>query len=200
MPLKESQPHPNNEMMGGSISQGVIAGWYPSPDGRGQRWWDGERWTDQWMNAARHHAPADLRSPGQRLRDALKSGWRPQPCPATISVSYNEQVYAHPTAEVLQFGGGDPAGFLGEPSPDSAPGWVPVDHGTVHLTNFRFAFQLAHQFANVPYSSIADAYCDDDGLCIWQHARAPLKLRVVDPEWHFVLFRWLAYGEPSPVN
>jgi hypothetical protein len=184
--------------MGGFTTQHVAAGWYPSPDGFGQRWWDGERWTDQLMKAARHQSPADLRSPGQRLRDALATGWRPQPCPAAISVSCNEQVYAHPAVEVLQFGGGDPAGFLGQPSPDSAPGWVAVDHGTVHLTNFRFAFQLAHQFANVPYTAIADAYCDEDGVCIWQHERAPLKLRVVDPEWHFVLFRWLAYGEPRP--
>jgi len=183
--------------MGGFISQGAAAGWYPSPDGRGHRWWDGERWTDQWMRAARSQAPADLRSPGQRLRDAIGTGWRPRPCPAAlIPVSANEQVYAQAGLEVLQFGGGDPAGFLGEPSADTAPGWVPVDQGIVHLTSFRFAFQLTGQFANVPYAAIADAYCDHDGLCVWQHHRAPVKLRLVDPEWHFVLFRWLAYGEP----
>ena len=136
---------------------------------------------------------------GRRLRDALLQGWRPEPQPAMVSLAYNEQVYALASVEVLQFGGGDPAGFLGQPSPDSAPGWMPVDHGTVHLTSFRFAFQLSHQFANIPYQSIADAYCDDDGLCVWQHQRAPLKLRLADPEWHFVLFRWLAYGEPRPL-
>ena len=134
---------------------------------------------------------------GQRLRAALAYGWRPEPQPALISLACNEQAYRTADVEVFQFGGSDPAGFLGQPSPDEALGWVPIDHGVVHLTSYRFAFQLSSQFANIPYTAIADAYCDEDGLCIWQHERAPLKLCLIDPEWHFVLFRWLAYGEPS---
>ena len=134
---------------------------------------------------------------GLQLREALARGWRPAPQPALITLAYNEQAYAWAEVEVLQFGGGEPGGFLGQPSPDSAPGWTVVDHGTVHMTSVRFVLQLHHQFANVPYGSIADAYCDEDGLCIWQHDRAPLKLRLAAPDWHFVLFRWLAYGEPS---
>jgi hypothetical protein len=132
-----------------------------------------------------------------RLRDALSRGWRPQPRPALISLGCNEQAYATADVEVLQFGGGHPGGFLGQRRPprDAAPGWMPVDHGTVHLTTHRFAFQLGGQFANVPYTSIADSHCTEDGLCVWQHERAPLKLLLIDPEWHFVLFRWLAYGE-----
>ena len=177
----------------------AVAGWYPSPDGRGQRFWDGGRWTDQWMrDASRHESVADARTPGARLRDAIAQGWQP-PRPALIALSSTEQVYAHATVEVLQFGGCEPGGFLGAPSPDVAPGWEVVDHGTVHLTSFRFACQLAHQFANIPYAAIADAYCDETGVCIWQHERAPVKLHLVDPEWHYVLFRWLAYGEPRPV-
>jgi len=132
---------------------------------------------------------------GFRLRDALAQGWRPEPQHVLISLAANEQSYASAEVEVLQFGGGDPSGFLGQPSPDSAPGWMPVDYGTVHLTTHRFVLPLARQFANIPYKAIADAYCDEDGLCVWQHGRAPLKLRMIDPEWHFVLFRWLAYGE-----
>ena len=182
----------------GGISETAAAGWYPSPDGLGQRFWDGARWTDQWMRAARHEAPADTRSPGMRLRDALANGWRPPARPALISVSSTEQVYAHASVEVLQLGGGVPGGIVGEPGPDGVPGWHPIDTGTAHLTSFRFACQLAQQFANIPYVAIADAYCDDDGVCIWQNERAPVKLRLVDPEWHFVLFRWLAYGEPRP--
>ena len=135
------------------------------------------------------------RGTGLELREALAGGWRPEPQPALMTLAYNEQAYAWAEVEVLQFGGGNPGGFLGQPSPDAAPGWVLVDHGTVHLTSVRFVFQLSHQFANVPYTGIADAYCDEDGLCIWQHERAPLKLRMADPEWYFVLFRWLAYGE-----
>ena len=184
--------------MVGSTQQNVGAGWYPSPDGHGQRYWDGARWTDQWMRAARHESVADSRSPGARLRDAIAEGWRPPSRPSLISLSATEQVYAHSSAEVLQFGGGQPGGFLGAPGPDTTPGWVAVDHGVVHLTSFRFACQLAHQFANIPYAAIVDAYCEDDGLCIWQPERAPVKLRLVDPEWHYVLFRWLAYGDPRP--
>ena len=182
--------------MGGVVQQNAVAGWYPSPDGRGQRWWDGARWTDQWMRAARHQSVADARSPGTRLRDAIADGWRPPALPPLISLSATEQVYAAPAVEVLQFGGCEPGGYIGAPGPDEVMGWQPVDHGTLHLTSHRFACQLAHQFANIPYTAIADAYCDDDGLCVWQHQRAPVKLRVVDPEWHYVLFRWLAYGEP----
>ncbi len=184
-------------VMGGfsETTAAAVAGWYPSPDGLGQRWWDGARWTDQWMRAARHEAPADNRSPGMRLRDALAGGWRPPPRPALIALSSTEQVYAHAEADVFQFGGSDPS-ILGEPGPDTAPGWHQVDFGTVYMTSSRFACQLAKQFANIPYTAIADAYCDADGVCVWQHGRAPVKFRLVDPEWHFVLFRWLAYGEP----
>jgi hypothetical protein len=132
---------------------------------------------------------------GHRLRYALAQGWRPEPQPALTALGYNEQAYASAYAEVLQFGGGEPGGFLGEPSPDAAPRWISVESGTVHLTTHRFILQLARQYANIPYASIADAYCDEDGVCVWQHERAPLKLRLIDPEWHFVLFRWLAYGE-----
>ena len=132
---------------------------------------------------------------GYRLRHALTQGWRPEPQPVLISLACNEQAYASAEAEVLQFGGGDAGGFLGEPSPDTAPGWMPVGHGNVHLTTHRFVLQLGRQFANIPYAAIADTYCDEDGVCVWQHERAPIKLRLIDPEWHFVLFRWLAYGE-----
>ena len=186
-------------MMGGTTDTAAVAGWYPSPDGLGQRWWDGARWTDQWMKAARHEAPADVRSPGMRLRDALAGGWRPEPRPALIALASTEQVYAHATVQVFQFGGADPAGIVGEPAPDTAPGWQPIDAGLVHMTSSRFACQLGRQFTNIPYVAIADAYCDDDGVCVWQHGRAPVKLQLVDPEWHFVLFRWLAYGEPHVV-
>lgn len=180
------------------IDETASAGWYPSPDGLGRRWWDGVRWTDQLMRAARHEAPEDNRSPGMRMRDALARGWRPPARPGLISVSSTEQVYAHASVEVLQLGGAHPSGLLGEPAPDALPGWQPIDSGTVHLTSFRFACQLARQFTNIPYVAIADAHCDADGVCIWQHGRAPVKLKLVDPEWHFVLFRWLAYGEPRP--
>jgi hypothetical protein len=132
---------------------------------------------------------------GLQLRAALGGGWRPEPQPALISLACNEQAYAWAETEVLQFGGGPPEGFLGEQCPDTAPGWVAVDHGTVHMTSVRFVLQLNHQFANIPYAAVADAYCDGDGLCIWQHQRAPLKLQMEAPDWHFVLFRWLAYGE-----
>ena len=133
---------------------------------------------------------------GPELRAALTAGWRPEPHPALIALGYNEQAYASVAVEVLQFGGGDPAAFLGQPADDVAPRWVAIDQGIVHLTSHRFAFQLGRQFANVPYTSIADAHCDADGLCIWQHVRAPLKLLLAEPEWHFVLFRWLAYSDP----
>ena len=185
--------------MGETTQQMAVAGWYPSPDGLGQRFWDGARWTDQWMRGAlRNESVADSRTPATRLRDAIAQGWRPPARPTLISLSSTEQVYAHASAEVLQFGGCEPGGFLGAPSPDSIPEWQAVDHGTVHLTSFRFACQLSHQFANIPYAAVADAYCDQDGICIWQHGRAPIKFRLVDPEWHYVLFRWLAYGEPRP--
>lgn len=185
-------------MVMAGTSQIAAAGWYPSPDGRGQRWWDGTRWTDQWVRTARHESVTDARSPGHRLRDAIAGGWRPPARPTLISLSSTEQVYAHASVEVLQFGGGEPGGYLGAPSPDPVPGWMPVDHGTVHLTSFRFACQLHHQFANIPYVAVTNVYCDEDGICIGQHERAPVKLRLVDPEWHYVLFRWLAFGEPRP--
>ncbi|HEU5055569.1 MAG TPA: hypothetical protein VFU21_03565, partial [Kofleriaceae bacterium] len=71
---------------------------------------------------------ADVQT-GPELRAALTAGWRPEPHPALIALGYNEQAYASAAVEVLQFGGGDPAGFLGQPAPEAAAGWVAVDHG-----------------------------------------------------------------------
>ena len=39
--------------------QNPDAGWYPDPAGSGQRWWDGERWTD----ATRDPAPSPMPPP-----------------------------------------------------------------------------------------------------------------------------------------
>jgi hypothetical protein len=148
--------------------------------------------------APRIQAMADGRSPGARLRDSLSEGWRPQPGPTIIALSSMEEVYAHADVEVLQFGGAEPGAFMGSAPPeDAAPGWHRVDHGTVHLTSCRFALQLAQQFANIPYGAIVESSCDADGLVVLQRGRAPVKLRLIDPEWHYVLFRWLAYGEPA---
>jgi hypothetical protein len=178
------------------MTQSTGAGWYPSPDGRGQRWWDGARWTDHWVEAARNHALVDARSPGQRLRDAIAEGWRPPAVPSLIDLSSHEQVYAHAGVEALQLDGGDPGGFLRAAPVAPLVGWQTVDYGTVHMTTSRFVCQLQRQFANIPYAVVADATCDPDGVCLWMVDRAPVKLRLVDPEWHMVLFRWLAYGEP----
>jgi hypothetical protein len=113
-----------------------------------------------------------------------------------MALSAKEQVYAHASVIALQLDGGDPGGFLRADPVSPVVGWEPVDRGTVHMTTSRFACQLSRQFANIPYATVADATCDADGLCLWVVDRAPVKLRMVDPEWHLVLFRWLAYGEP----
>jgi hypothetical protein len=165
------------------------AGWYPCPDGRGQRWWDGTRWTDHWVDSARTESLAGAPSPGAQLRAALERGWRPPARPALIALSSTEQVYAHASVEVMALVVPDDAG---------PPAWEAVDQGTVHLTSFRFACQLAGQFTNIPYTAVADASCEADGICLWPRHQPPVRLRIVDAEWHFVLFRWLAYGEPRP--
>jgi hypothetical protein len=159
------------------------AGWYPCPDGRGQRWWDGAAWTDHWVDSARTESLAGSPSPGARLWAALERGWRPPVRPAQIPIASNEQVYAHASIELMH------------PAVEGA-GWVGVERGIVHVTSFRFACQLAGQFTNIPYSSVVDSACDADGICLWLRGAAPLKLGLVGAEWHFVLFRWLAYGEP----
>jgi hypothetical protein len=175
----------------GERATAVPAGWYPCPDGRGQRWWDGARWTDQWVASARTESLADAPSPGAQLRAALERGWRPPARPSLIALSSTEQVYAHASVEVLRLVA--PEGAIDGYPP---PSWQAVEHGTMHLTSFRFALQLAGQFTNVPYTAVADASCAEDGIHLWPRHQPPMKLQVVDPEWHYVLFRWLAYGEP----
>jgi hypothetical protein len=140
---------------------------------------------------------ATTQSAGGRLYDALARGWRPPPRPTVIDLSSTEQVYAYANVQVMQLDGGD-GGFLRAQPVSPVIGWQEVDHGVAHLTNSRFVLQLSRQFANVPYSAVADATCDDDGVSLWMVDRAPVRLRMADAEWHFVMFRWLAYGEPAP--
>ena len=43
-----AQQFPNAQFAGApsAFQTGPVAGWYPSPDGIGQRYWDGQAWTD----------------------------------------------------------------------------------------------------------------------------------------------------------
>jgi hypothetical protein len=179
-------------MGGANTSTAVAAGWYPCPHGRGQRWWDGAHWTDGWLDRSRTTSLAGAPSPGARLHEALEHGFRPKPRPATIALASNEQVYAFARVELFGLTVGDDA--------QVRPAWVALEHGSVHLTDFRLVLQLSGGFANVPYTAVADSVCEPDGFCLWPRHQAPVKLVLADPEWHFVLFRWLAYGEPAAVD
>ncbi len=52
----------------------IPAGWYPDPNGQGERWWDGNAWSEHTRNAAAEAAPAQPAQPAQ-----VPAGWYPDP-------------------------------------------------------------------------------------------------------------------------
>lgn len=60
--------------MSGTEPQGPQPGpgWYPDPEGRGHRWWDGARWTDHY---AATYQPAGQPAPGQVSSGLETSAW-----------------------------------------------------------------------------------------------------------------------------
>src|SRR4051794_11669597 len=52
----EAQAPPEQVRSGEVATKQAAPGWYGDPDGNGQRYWDGTRWTD-------HHPPAPVATP-----------------------------------------------------------------------------------------------------------------------------------------
>lgn len=65
----------------------------------------------------------------------------------------------------------------------------------LHLTDRRFALQLSQEWADIPFSCIRASHCDERGIALWYEGCPPARLELPAPQWHFVLFRFFAYGE-----
>lgn len=161
-----------------------------------------------------------------RLSEALRAGSRPQPIASGIALGPGEAVYAHAGVQILQHTGAQVAhsrgGFLALGNPmlmaatvagsvlynrhsrkkaeaRAAPQWRPVDDGLMYLTNSRIALQARSAWIDLPYSAMRATHCDADGLVVYWNGEPPVMLRTWCPGWHYVLMRFLAYGEIVPV-
>ena len=158
----------------------------------------------------------------------LRAGCRPNPIPAAIQLFENEQVYADAPVQVVQFAEAEVTYqqqnniYFGESASEmigfavgqhlvnrsqqrkaeamAAAQWRVVDEGNVYLTNGRFACALRQQWVDLWYQELRASQCDGDGVILWYEGMPPTKLRFAHPEWMWVMFRHLAYGEAAWVE
>jgi hypothetical protein len=55
-------------------TQGIPAGWYPNPEGAGERYWDGQQWTEQYRSAERAAAFPAAAQPQQSWWQRNRAG------------------------------------------------------------------------------------------------------------------------------
>jgi len=90
----------------------------------------------------------------------------------------------------------------------AAAQWRYVGSGMAHFTNQRIAVAAETGWKNFEYSSIEATEMEPDGLVIFENGRAREKISINLPLTHFILLRYLAYGEipnlesstPEPMN
>ncbi len=157
-----------------------------------------------------------------QLTDALGIGWRPNPQPSRISPRAGEYVaHAIPCglnayyAKTVQAKSG---GLIAFGSPlllaasvvgsigynmwqnqkareEAAAQWRYVGSGMAHFTNQRIAVASETGWRNFEFSGIEAMEMEPDGIVIFENGRAREKLTLNLPLTHFILLRFLAYGE-----
>lgn len=156
------------------------------------------------------------------LASALESGWRPEPQPTTIATRPGEYVahtyacglnafYATPVHErsggLIAFGSplllvASVAGSIGynmwqnqKAREQAAAQWRYVGSGMAHFTNQRIAVATETGWQNFDFSRIEAMEMEPDGIVVFQNGRSREKISLGLPLTHFILLRFLAYGE-----
>lgn len=82
---------------------------------------------------------------------------------------------------------------------EAAATWRQVNHGTVYLTNQRFALQGVFGWKDVYFGAIRNSYLQPfEGIVLFLDGANPLKVTMPWAEYHFLLFQFLAYGYVVP--
>lgn len=168
------------------------------------------------LHAAEHSLLA-----AAQLADKLSCGWRPPALPSPIVLQPSESMHAASPATLLHHTGaevsyqqnffafGGPVLFLATAAGSMVANararqraeasareqWRVYDSGMAWFTNRRIALQGHSSWTDLWYADVRASFCDADGILLYFADRPPYKLGCPSPEWHFVLFRFLAYGE-----
>ena len=157
-----------------------------------------------------------------QLTAALASGWRPSPQASRISPRPGEYIaHAFPcglnayyaTPVQARRGGfiafGSPllllaslAGSVGynmwqnqKAREEAAAQWRYVGAGMAHFTNQRIAVASETGWRNFDFGNIEAMEMEPDGIVIFENGRVREKISLNLPLTHFILLRFLAYGE-----
>ena len=156
----------------------------------------------------------------RQLVQALNSGWRPSPLTVPVHLYPEEFCVFREKVEIFQFMEGEGVythksswgtGVLGltlaattaagnrrrarKAAREMEARFRKVDDGIMFLTNRRFALQGDLQWTDLWFEGIRMSNCDGEAIELQLANSPPLALRVWPADYHFAMFRWLAYGE-----
>jgi hypothetical protein len=78
---------------------------------------------------------------------------------------------------------------------EAAAQWRYVGSGMAHFTNQRIAVASETGWRNFEYAGIEAMEMEPDGIVIFENGRVREKITLNLPLTHFILIRFLAYGE-----
>jgi hypothetical protein len=157
--------------------------------------------------------------------DALRAGWKPPPIRSEIATWPGESVIAETPGDLWQYTGADVSyrsgGFVALGSPlllvaslagslaynahqknkaqqQAAAQWRMMNQGTLIFTSQRVAIAGSMGWLDMPYANIRATGQDGDGTVLFFDGSPRLKMRMWNPLTHFVLLRYLAYGDVPP--
>ncbi len=160
-----------------------------------------------------------------RLSSFLRRGGSPEPILASIPLFESEQVYSAQTFSLYEFAGrnvtynrtlfgiGSPMMFAATLAgsalfnysrkqraiAEAAAQWRVVSQGTAFVTNLRFGLQGLSGWFDVPFDAIRNSdLAPYEGILFFLDGANPMKLVLPWPEYHFLLFQFLAYRRVIP--
>ena len=158
---------------------------------------------------------------GFDLAKWLRSGWTPTPIQAPFPLQPDETCVGVVDGVVEQWLEGDGsyvhksvawAGGVGglalgaatsaignarrraKAAKEAAERWRAVDNPRIYITNQRFAMQ-GRQWVDLWYPTLRTVTYDQAGVVVQTAGASAMRLRMLPPDYWFVLLRHLAYGE-----
>jgi transposase InsO family protein len=160
------------------------------------------------------------------LSVALTAGHRPVALDSSLPTFAGETVHSNAPAQLQRFTGANVGynrgAFVAFGSPlftaatlggsllynrsqrqnaqrQAAAQWRHADSGLCYLTTHRLAVQGAMGWVELPWRDLRNAEIDPSGIVIWAATGSPMRLIVPAQPWHYVLLRFLAWGQIVPV-
>lgn len=78
--------------------------------------------------------------------------------------------------------------------------WRAANHGLAYFSNRRLALQGQTGWFEIPWSELRNAAIDPAGIIVWPSSGPPLRLVLPWLACHYVLLRYLAFNDSTPVE